>query len=103
MKLIFQLLYNCLALPLLGAGYVLAACFHAKTRDRLLNARKSLQVLDSLPRDKVRVWFHAASMGEFEQLKAIIELFRQQQPDVVNQIITSTCSHGECRIYPLLY
>ncbi len=32
--------------------------------------------------DKTRVWFHVASLGEFEQARPVLEALKQQQPDI---------------------
>lgn len=35
-----------------------------------------------IPKNKDIVWFHAASLGEFEQGRPVIEALRQQKPDI---------------------
>lgn len=59
----------------------IAALFNAKAR-RLVQGQKSvwsdLERLQALPGDTI--WFHAASVGEFEQARPIIEMLRRRQP-----------------------
>ncbi len=90
MRLLLHLCYNFLALPVLAVGYVLMSLVHPKTRDRFLHARASLRALDALRPNTERLWFHAASMGEFEQLKPVIEQFCKDQGEV--QIVVSFSS-----------
>ncbi len=62
-------------------GYVaVAALFSAKLRAR---HRGDAQAFDALERCRGEryVWFHAASLGEFEQARPMIERLRKQQPD----------------------
>jgi 3-deoxy-D-manno-octulosonic-acid transferase len=59
--------------------------FNKKIRDReknwekvLLNEKSKLLSLKGF-----RIWFHSASMGEFEQAKPIIEKIKKMHPDIV--------------------
>lgn len=60
--------------------------FNDKIKKREKNWRK---VLDDLIIDykRKRIWFHSASMGEFEQAKSVIEAIKQSNSDIF--VITS--------------
>lgn len=60
--------------------------FNKKIRKREKDWKK---LLDNTIIDNTRkkIWFHSASMGEFEQAKSIIEAIKQQNPEIF--IITS--------------
>ncbi len=55
------------------------------TTDKNKNGQKTIDDTSNDPRPKTHnpkiVWFHAASLGEFEQGRPVIEAFRQQYPD----------------------
>lgn len=55
--------------------------FNEKIRKREKNWKVILEraVIDY---NRKRVWFHSASMGEFEQAKSIIESIKQSHPDI---------------------
>lgn len=78
------LLYE-LAIRSLTAGIRLAAPFNAKARrwvEGRRNWRHRIQALN--PKSPVpthTLWLHAASLGEFEQGRPVIEAFRRQFPD----------------------
>ncbi|GHB68998.1 3-deoxy-D-manno-octulosonic acid transferase [Persicitalea jodogahamensis] len=63
----------------------LAAFFHPKAR-QWVNGRKNLlprliSDLPSLVQGRPIAWFHAASLGEFEQGRPVMEAFRARYPD----------------------
>ncbi len=55
--------------------------FNKKLADRENNYNSSLLSLDNLDKSKKNIWFHAASMGEFEQAKPIIEFIKSNHSD----------------------
>ncbi|MBR1850362.1 MAG: 3-deoxy-D-manno-octulosonic acid transferase [Bacteroidales bacterium] len=61
-----------------GLGIRLAALFGGKARLMVEGWRSSTQIPHS---DSPTVWFHASSLGEFEQARPVIELFRQRNPN----------------------
>ena len=96
-------LYNLLIIQPLRVLVRLYSLINSKLRERE-NAREStLQTLARLPvKTSPRVWFHAASMGEFEQAKPIIERLKAMQPEI--QIVVSFFSPSVYRHkkhYPL--
>lgn len=88
---IFMTLYQGLGLPLLRLFISVIAPFKAKFRERLRHETaiwehaKAQLVAEVRP----RVWFHAASMGELEQLLPIIERLKDLRPDLC---IVTTCT-----------
>ena len=84
-------LYRGIAVPALRLGLAVMAPFHQKLAQRRREEASSwdrarLQLTsDSRP----RIWFHAASMGELEQLLPIIERVRLLQPPLC---IVTTCT-----------
>ena len=75
------LIYN-LVVQLFILSIRLAAPFNRKAR-KWVDGRKGLwSRLESLPwSSDIRIWFHAASLGEFEQGRPLIELIRAKHPD----------------------
>lgn len=60
----------------------LVAVFHSKARKMVLGQRKTFERLESLhavPGEYL--WFHAASLGEFEQGRPLMEAIRKEYPD----------------------
>ncbi len=64
-----------------GIGIFVSSYFHKKAR-LWINGRKNLfkRLSDCINKDDEIVWFHAASLGEFEQGRTVIEAFRKQYP-----------------------
>ncbi|MBU3698553.1 MAG: hypothetical protein FGM33_00885 [Candidatus Kapabacteria bacterium] len=88
---LFIALYRGLITPMLAAGLAVLAPFHKKLSRRRRDEASSLDAarkhLATDPRP--RVWFHAASMGELEQLLPMIEDLRQAASEVC---IVTTCT-----------
>jgi 3-deoxy-D-manno-octulosonic-acid transferase len=81
-------LYNLLIIQPLRVLVLLYSRINSKLRERENAWESTLQTLTKLPqKSSPRVWFHAASMGEFEQAKPIIEHLKAIQPDI--QVIVS--------------
>ena len=76
-----RLLYS-VAIHLYNAAIHFAALFNFKARQWVQGRRG---VFDFLARQcaekKHIIWFHAASLGEFEQGKPLMQLYRQQHPE----------------------
>jgi 3-deoxy-D-manno-octulosonic-acid transferase len=81
----WQLLYNAIALPALWVTFHLLSLFNSKVRR---GVRGRSRLFDGLAADVAnvgpgkRVWFHASSMGEFEQARPIIAELRRRHPGV---------------------
>lgn len=88
---VFTTLYQGIAVPALRLCLGIVAPFNAKVRRRL--AQESTLWKSASWRlttdQRRRVWFHAASMGELEQLLPIIERLRVLRSDLC---IVTTCT-----------
>lgn len=76
-----QLLYN-ISVWIYGLGIRLATLFDDKARLWILG-RKNIftQIANSLQDNEKLIWFHCASLGEFEQGRPVLEAFRKQFND----------------------
>ncbi len=76
------LLYNIL-IGTYWIGIFIVSPFNKKAR-KFLKGRNGLfsRMKKDIPKNKDIVWFHAASLGEFEQGRPVIEALRQQKPDI---------------------
>ncbi len=75
-----QFFYSYVFIPFMYLAFFAMSLFNDKAR-RGLKGRKHLfarleAALSNVPADR-RVWFHASSLGEFEQAKPIIDILRQ--------------------------
>jgi 3-deoxy-D-manno-octulosonic-acid transferase len=64
------------------SGFIkLASLFNEKAR-KWVTGRKNWQKIlaQSIQKDAQNVWFHASSLGEFEQGRPVIEAFREKYP-----------------------
>jgi 3-deoxy-D-manno-octulosonic-acid transferase len=83
----WKLFYNAIVIPILWIGFRVYVLLNTKAR-RSLNGRKNLfdkleKNLSRLSYSEKRIWFHASSMGEFEQAKPIIAELKQKHPSVI--------------------
>ena len=74
-------MYN-LIIYLYQLGVIIASLFNEKVRKMWRGEREAIRIL----REKVDpsakyVWFHAASLGEFEQGRPLMEQLRQEHPE----------------------
>ena len=76
-----MLLYN-IGIYLFAAGMRLAALFHPKAR-LWLRGRKHIfrRLREAIPEGERIFWVHAASLGEFEQGRPLIEAVRAGHPE----------------------
>ncbi|MDE0317443.1 MAG: hypothetical protein OXM61_21410 [Candidatus Poribacteria bacterium] len=73
----WRFFYNTFALPVMLIGFHLAACCNRKIREGITGRRQVFekltdQLLDARNLEKT-AWFHFSSVGEFEQVKPLIE------------------------------
>ena len=59
----------------------LAAPFHKKARLIIEGRRETAARLEQLSSDRPVVWFHASSLGEFEQGRPLLEAWRKAHPE----------------------
>ncbi|MCK5741845.1 MAG: hypothetical protein KAH48_06495 [Chlorobi bacterium] len=87
MKLI-SLVYNIAFIPLFSVAVSIMKLFNSKLRQREGDWE---DIMESMTRfnersegnNAPRLWFHAASMGEFEQAKPVIENIKRNHPDYI--------------------
>ena len=58
-----------------------ALCGHRQARLLAQGWRQWPEALRKLDKDRPVAWFHAASLGEFEQARPLLEAYRQRHPD----------------------
>lgn len=76
------LFYN-LFLRLYRAGIAMAALSNTKAKDWLQGRkdwRNTLRLKTAILREGKRIWIHAASLGEFEQARPLIEELKERHP-----------------------
>ncbi|MEW6508728.1 MAG: glycosyltransferase N-terminal domain-containing protein [Bacteroidota bacterium] len=90
MKNIWYLFYNLLVIPPAKVFIFIFSLFNSKIRTGLQDRKKLFENLiinlAGIDRKKKMIWFHSASMGEFEQAKPIIEKIKSEMD--VNIIIS---------------
>lgn len=73
-------IYN-LFIAIYGAILRVASLFSHKISTMCEGESKAFDVLSAIKPDDKVVWFHCASLGEFEQGRMLIESLKRQQPD----------------------
>ena len=74
-------LYN-IAMAATGWGMHLASPWHHKAKLTVQGQARTIPYLkETLDSDGGYIWIHAASLGEFEQGRPLIEKIREEQPD----------------------
>jgi len=77
MRYLYSIGIGCYAL-----GAKAAALFNLKARQLIRGWKTTFGRLTMSPVGKGKTaWFHASSLGEFEQARPVLEAFRQQHPD----------------------
>lgn len=79
MQSIAGLLYNFL-IHLARIVMRIAGLFHEKTGQKIRH-EKNWKFLKDRDPERPLIWFHCASLGEFEQGRPVMERFRKQNPD----------------------
>lgn len=89
MQVVYRLIYN-LIIPVIYLLFNLAALFNKKIRKGQTGRKRLFEelILNAARLDKTKplLWFHSASLGEFEQAKPIIEELKKQ--NVYNILVT---------------
>lgn len=111
MKLFWQTLYNLVLLPIVYLGSVILSLFDKKVRKGLKGRRHSISVLKEYFRheepDRLVYWFHAASHGEYEQVRPVLSGLKEVEPEaltVVSFFSPSGYEHArdpniDCKVY----
>jgi 3-deoxy-D-manno-octulosonic-acid transferase len=104
MKKLWSIFYNIIFLPTLFLILQILGFFNQKVKKGIVGRKRVFEELiiatRQLNSDRKTVWFHSASLGEFEQAKPIIEKLKEEQN--VNIIITffSPSGYENSRKYP---
>ena len=74
-------MYN-LIIYIYQLGVIIASLFNEKVRKMWRGEREAIRILkEKVDPNAKYVWFHAASLGEFEQGRPLIEQLRQDHPE----------------------
>lgn len=96
---VWDIVYNLIVLPLLVVASRLGALVSSKIRQRQRLLRQQRIVQAERKHHGVRTfWFHAASMGELEQIKPLIRLCRSRYN--ASKIVVSVFSLSAYREHP---
>ncbi|MFH1051776.1 MAG: glycosyltransferase N-terminal domain-containing protein [bacterium] len=81
---LISIIYNVIAIPLLSLVITFLKPFNRKLREREGNWEDILVNFKAKDNSgkRFRLWFHSASMGEFEQAKPIIEKLKKNNPEI---------------------
>ena len=94
MKLFWVLLYNGFIYPLIFIVALVASIFHEKLRIGILGRFQAISILKQYFKESgephLLYWFHAASLGEFYQIKPVIDGLKEVRDDI--KIIVSYSS-----------
>ena len=72
-------------------GVIIASLFNEKVRKMWRGEREAVRILkEKVDPNAKYVWFHAASLGEFEQGRPLMEQLRQEHPEY--KILLTCCS-----------
>jgi 3-deoxy-D-manno-octulosonic-acid transferase len=79
--------YNALVVPFMFVAFHVAAPFSRKIRAGMAGRRSLMggiaKQLRAVSPQRVRIWIHAASMGEYEQARPLIREIKQRLPESV--------------------
>ncbi len=82
MKSIWQLIYNSFVIPFLYIALRIVGMFNQKARRGIIGRKRIFEELilnaANLNKTKKLLWFHSASLGEFEQAKPIIKRLKEE-------------------------
>jgi len=80
-RIISSLLYNS-GISLYGLLLLIAGLWNKKAAKLVSGQRKSFEILTKqVEPGEQYIWFHAASLGEFEQGRPVVEQIKKNQPD----------------------
>ena len=111
MTFLWKFLYNMLILPIVAVLVLLASLFHPKVREGFRGRMSSLRTLEAYfggaKSDDPIYWFHAASHGEYEQIRPVVKGLKEIEPTariLVSFFSPSGYKHVnddliECKVY----
>ncbi|MDD9887322.1 MAG: hypothetical protein OXU46_01695 [Candidatus Marinimicrobia bacterium] len=109
--MIWRLIYNLILLPILLIFGFLGSLLNKKVRTGMIGRMKSYNQLKdfmvSKGKGKTIYWFHAASLGEFEQVKPVLTGLKEVEPHSLSIVSFFSPSgfnhvnddHIDCKIY----
>ncbi len=109
--MIWRLIYNVILLPIMLVFGIVGSLFNKKLRIGMMGRMKSYRQLkafmDSQEKHRVIYWFHAASHGEFEQVKPVLAGLKEVEPHSLSIVSFFSPSgynhvnddHIDCKIY----
>ncbi|MEL1235083.1 MAG: glycosyltransferase N-terminal domain-containing protein, partial [Candidatus Neomarinimicrobiota bacterium] len=87
MKIIYFVIYNGLVYPVIFWTALIISAFNKKLRQSIKGKFDSFNVLknyfNKFDTNSKTYWFHASSLGEFFQLKTVIEKLKEEQDDLI--------------------
>ena len=87
MKIIYFIIYNGLVYPAIFLTALIISAFNKKLRQSIkgkLSAIGELKnYLNKIDSNSNIYWFHASSLGEFFQVKTVIEKLKEEQDDLI--------------------
>lgn len=96
MKLVWLIIYNVIIYPLLFVVGCILCLFNSKLRRGVLGRFRSVSKLKyyfkQIDQNKDIYWFHAASLGEFYQVKPVLEGLKEVEPNCITLISFSSPS-----------
>jgi len=96
MKLVWLIIYNVLIYPLLFVVGCIVCLFNSKLRQSVLGRFRSISKLkhyfNQNEINKDIYWFHAASLGEFYQVKPVMEGLKEVEPNCITLLSFSSPS-----------
>ena len=104
MKRVWWLSYNLFVMPVLYSFFWIAKFFNEKINEgfkkRRVQNQKLIEKMGTLDKSKKMIWFHSASLGEFEQAKPIIKKLREEKD--LNILVTffSPSGYDNSQKYP---
>ncbi len=94
-----------LSMYLMTAGIFLSSIWNIKSKQWIRGRHRWLKKINTLPRKKqTRIWFHVASLGEFEQARPVIEWLKKEDASL-DIILTffSPSGYNQKADYPLAH
>ena len=107
----WKIIYNLIILPILLIFGLVGSIFNKKIRDGMIGRLRSYQELKSfmenVGKGRTIYWFHAASHGEFEQVKPVLVGLKEVEPHALSIVSFFSPSgynnvndeHIDCKIY----
>ena len=82
----WKIIYNLILLPFLFLIVLIGIIFSSKIRAGFLGRLKSKKILNTFIKNskndvKDVFWFHAASLGEYEQIKPVLSGLKEVEPN----------------------